>query len=81
MFKSKDTYSASSETKIFGLTTDTSNALHITLNGIFKLITLPLTNIKYALTVKFQSDRIEGEFGIHRQLSINAAGNYTFKVI
>ena len=40
MFKAIDTYSASTKTRQMGLTSDTSNALHITLNGIINLITL-----------------------------------------
>ena len=64
MFKSMDTYSASYKTKILRITTDTSNALHIALNRNVKLITLLSTKTKYALTVGFQSDRFEGEFGI-----------------
>ena len=58
MFKSMYTESASSKTRILGLTTDASNALHITLNGVVKLITLLSTKIKYVLTVEFQSDKI-----------------------
>ena len=38
MFKSMDTYSVSNKTRILGLTTDTTNALHITLDGIVKLL-------------------------------------------
>ena len=45
-----DTYSVS---RTLGLTTDTSNALHITLNEIKKLL---LT--KCVVTVEFQSERI-----------------------
>ena len=64
MLKSMNTYSASSKARILGLTTDTSNQLHITLNEIIKLIPFLLTNINYVLTVEFQSDRFEGEFGL-----------------
>ena len=74
MFKSIDTYSGLNETKILGLTTDTSTELHFTLNGIVKIIKLLSKNIKYALTVEFQSDRTEGKFGIYRQYS---KGNYS----
>ena len=73
MFKSMDTYSASTKTREMGLTTDTSNALYITLNGIINLIPILLTKMRYILTAEFQSDRIEGEFGIYRQLS---GGNF-----
>ena len=44
--------------------TYTSNLLHITLNGIIKLIAFLLTKINLALTVGFQSDRFEGEVGL-----------------
>ena len=54
---------------LLGLAKNTNNALHITLNGIVKLIRLLLTKIKHVLTVEFHSDRIEGEFGIYQQLS------------
>ena len=64
MLKSMNTYSASSKTRILGLTTDTSNQLHITLNGIIKLIPFLLTNISHVLTVEFQSDRFKGESGL-----------------
>ena len=51
------------------LITDTSNALHVTLNGIVKLITLLLKKIKYVLTLEFQIDRIASEFETYQQLS------------
>ena len=63
MFKEMDTYSSSTKTRQMGLTSDTSNALHISLNGIINLITLLLSNMNYVLTGEFQSDRIEAEFG------------------
>ena len=51
--------------RIRGLTADTSNALHQTLNGFVDLTkTLLLSGFKYVLPGKIQSDRIEGEFGI-----------------
>ena len=37
-----DTYSASSQVRIMGLTTDTSNALHVTLNGLVSLVSQTL---------------------------------------
>ena len=42
MLKNMNTYSSSNKTRVLGLITDTSNELHITLNGIVKLITLLL---------------------------------------
>ena len=45
----------------------------ITLNGIVKVIILILTKAKYVLTVEFQRNRTEGDFGIYQQLS---RGNY-----
>ena len=49
------------------LTSETSNALHETLNGIVD-VTKSLLNsgYDYVLPGKIQSDRIEGEFGIYR---------------
>ena len=38
MFKEMDTYSASSHSRVMGLTTDTSSALHITLSGIYNVV-------------------------------------------
>ena len=37
MFKGMDTYSASSHQRVMGLTSDTSDAIHITLHGIVNL--------------------------------------------
>lgn len=45
MLKNMNTYSSSNKTRVLGLITDTSNELHITLNGIVKLITLLLKKI------------------------------------
>ena len=60
--------------RITSLTADTSNALHMTLNGIIHLTRLFLTRkMNYVITNEFLSDRIEAEFGIWRQLS---GGNY-----
>ena len=52
--------------RIKGLTTETSNALHQTLVGIVDLIkTLLIRGYKYVLPGKISSDRTEGEFGIN----------------
>ena len=60
------------------LTEDTSYALHLTLKGIVALIKLLLTKgFTYVLPGIFQSDRLEGEFGIYRQ---SAGGNYYISV-
>ena len=64
MFKTMDTYSPSTKTRLKGLTSDTSNALHITLNGILNLIPTLLTKMADILTGEFQSNRLEGEFGV-----------------
>ena len=69
MFKQMDTSSASQHTRVMGLTSDTSNALHMTLNGLTTLIQKLLSKMSYVLTAELQSDRLEGEFGIYRQLS------------
>ena len=73
MFKQLDTSSASQHTRVMGLTSDTSNALHMTLNGLTTLIQKLLSKMSYVLTTELQSDRLEGEFGIYRQLS---GGNF-----
>ena len=65
MSKSMDTYSV---WRTLEVATDTSNALHITLDGILKLV---LT--KCVVTVEFQREKIWCEFRIYRQLSV---GNY-----
>lgn len=64
-----DTYCTSNKTWILGLTRDTSTALYITLNGIVKLILLLTRNLKHAFTLRFQRDKIKGEFGRYRLLS------------
>ena len=54
--------------RVMCLTTDTSNALHLTLNGLVSLIKFLLKNgFSYVLPGNFQSDRLEGESGIYRQ--------------
>jgi len=57
-----------------GLTSETSNALHQTLNGLTCLVKCLLdAGFQYVLPGKIQSDRLEGEFGIYRQSS---GGNF-----
>ena len=69
----------SSPTRVKCLTSDTSNALHMTLNGITQLIkTLLDKGLTYVLTREFSSDRIEAEFGIWRQLH---GGNYHISML
>lgn len=77
MFKRMDTYSASSHQRIMGLTSDTSNALHITLHGIVNLTSQLLGKMRYVLLGELQSDRLEAEFGIYRQQS---GGNFHISV-
>ena len=57
------------------LTVDTSEALHLTLIGLIDMVKILLVNkkIAYVLLGEFQSDWLEGEFGIMRQMS---GGNY-----
>ena len=60
--------------RIRGLTSDTSNALHQTLNGFVELIkTLLLSNFIYVMSGHVQSDRMKGKFGIYRQ---GSGGNF-----
>lgn len=49
-----------------GLTLDTTDVLHLTLNSISYLIPELVTKMKYVLTAKLQSDRIQMKFGIYR---------------
>ena len=50
--------------RIRGLTGDTSNAWHVTLNGLIDLVKSLLgLGVKYICLGKMQSDRLEGEFG------------------
>ena len=65
MLKSIHTYYASHKTRTLQVTTDTSNALHATLNGIIKLITFLLMKVKYFLIMEFPSISIGGEFEIY----------------
>ena len=77
MFKEMDTYSASSHQRVMGLTSDTSDAIHITLHGIVNLTSELLEKMSYVLIGEFQSDRLEAEFGIYRQQS---GGNFHISV-
>ena len=53
-----------------GLTVDTANAWHVSLNGVVNLTkTLLGLGMKYICLGKIQSDHLEGEFGVIRQLS------------
>ena len=57
----------------------TSNPLYITLHGLSSLVPVLLRKgTKYVILGQFQSDRIEKEFGIYRQLS---GGNYQISVM
>ena len=57
------------------LTVDTSEALSMTLRGIVSItrVILGQNLLSFVMLGQFQSDRIEGEFGIYRQ---SAGGNY-----
>lgn len=50
--------------KILELTTDISNGMHNTGNGVMRIIIFFLMKIKYILTVEFQIDKAGGEIGI-----------------
>ena len=64
--------------RIRALTSDTANALHVSLNGLVELTTTLLERgMKYVCIGKLQSDNHEGEFGVFRQLS---GGNYLISV-
>ena len=77
-FKEMNVYSASSHSRVMGLTSDTSNALHLTLLGMCNIVNKLLSKgMKYVLTGHIQSDRLEAEFGIYRQQS---GGNYNISV-
>ena len=60
MFKQMDTYSPSTHVRLMGLTTDTSNAFHLTLNGISSLITLLLTKMNYAFNCRVTTRQDRG---------------------
>ena len=56
--------------RIQSLTSETRQAMFSTLMGIVELIRNLLScGFEYVLTAKFQSDDLEGEFGVYRQLS------------
>ena len=77
-FKQMDT-SSQRNGRILGLTSDTSNALHITLHRLSSLVPVLLgKGMIYVILGQFQSDRIEKEFGIYRKLS---GGNYLISVM
>ena len=61
--------------RVRNLTADTSRALYLTLNGLVDMMKVFLSakKFKYLLMGTIQSDRLEGEFGVLRQLS---GGNY-----
>ena len=60
------------------LTNDTSNAWHMTLLSLIDIVKSLLgLGVKYVCMGKLQSDRLEGEFGVIRQLS---GGNYWISV-
>ena len=62
-------------TRVMSLTKQTSDALFLTLNGMVDLIRTLLSkpHIHYVLSGTMQSDRLEAEFGIYRQLN---GGNF-----
>ena len=75
-FKSMD--NSERGNRIKGLTKDTSEALHITLFGVVDAIKMLLDKgMEYVLSGIFQSDRLEGEVRIYRQLG---AGNVHISV-
>ena len=57
--------------RVRGLTDDTKTALHLALHGLVNMAKMFLIDkkLKYVLFGKFQSDPIEGEFGVYRQES------------
>ena len=60
--------------RVRGLTGDTANAWHVTLNALVSLTKLLLgRGFRYICLGKIQSDHLEGEFGVIRGLS---GGNY-----
>ena len=64
--------------RIRGLTSDTANALHRSLNGLVEVTRQFLSlGMAYVIPGKLQSDRLEAEFGIYRQSS---GGNYLISV-
>lgn len=64
--------------RVQGLTSQTANACHVSLLGMVDLAkTLLALGMKYVSFGKIQSDGLEGEYGIIRQLS---GGNYHISV-
>ena len=64
--------------RIMCLTSETSNALSMSINGLVSLAGLLLQHgLEYVMFRHFQSDRLEGEFGVFRQLN---GGNYHMSV-
>ena len=63
MFTEMDTYSASSHSRVMGLTTDTSSAFHITLNGILFMHFCPGTMTTHAEPINSDLQR-----GLDRRL-------------
>ena len=64
--------------RIRGLTSDTANALHRSLNGLIQVTRQFLSlGMPYVLLGKLQSDRLKAKFGIYRQSS---GGNYLISV-
>lgn len=64
--------------RVKGLTSDTANALHVTLLGLVDLTkTLLDSGFEYVLLGKLQSDRLELEFSKYRQAS---GGNFFISV-
>ena len=69
MFEKMNTSSTTYSTRVMYLTSQTSKALSLTIKGLITIIKRFLgEGIKYVITGNFQSDRLEGEFGIYRQL-------------
>ena len=69
MFAKMDTSSTIFPTRVMCLTSQTSNALSLTIKGMVAIIKMILgKGLKYVMTGEYQSDRLEGEFGIYRQL-------------
>ena len=63
--------------RVRSLTKDTSEALYLTLTGLVHMTKMLFNekNFQYVLLGQFQSDPIEGEYGVFRQCS---DGNYHF---
>ena len=69
-FRNMNTFLTPYPTLVMTLTNDTSEARYLTLQGIVSITIILLEKgANYVLTGTFQSDRLEGEFGIYRQQS------------